>query len=132
MDKRCPLKLDALPCTNCPLGQNTFKTFLKPQQRCTCKTKEIDFNNEAMKCKNCKKSVVTCNWAIKSSKYNYCFWNYADSDDGYKMHDGKFMERMLNLTEQRIGQIIKELTSYLKDRIDMRSLFKQTREDKYE
>lgn len=125
MKTRCPLKKNVPPCENCPLGQNTFKTMVKTNRRCQCKNPGLDLKDKTMTCSTCRKVVVTCNWAIKSAKHNFCFWTYADSEDGHKCQDGKTIEKMLNITEQRVGQIVKELILYIRSRSDLKEIFKK-------
>lgn len=109
MDKRCPLKLIAPPSEPCPLGQNLFKQFNKPY--CKCKSPEFK-DEELLNCKNCNKLIVKCCWGINSEENNYCFWKW-NSNNNYMLNGGE-IAGLLNLTVQRVGQIIKKSVEFIR------------------
>lgn len=112
MDSRCPLKLKSLPCTGCPLGENLFKTPVKKHKRCSCKDPQIE-NNETMLCERCTLPLITCHWGINSEYYNYCLWTYLSTPEGNIHVTDTYISEMIDLTEQRVGQIKHQSIKFL-------------------
>lgn len=106
MNMRCPLKFNAPPCQECPLGENTFKTNIQKWKKCSCEHKEMDVQ-KSLNCLNCNKPIVTCHWAIKSKEDNYCMWSYLSKKDNQKPITNRKVSQYVDYTEQRVGQIIK-------------------------
>lgn len=115
MDFRCPLKLNSLPCQQCPLGENLFTTRLEKKhkrKKCNCKAPNIiDF--KTLECGNCSFPVTTCHWGINSKDYNYCMWVYLSTDEGHVPITDTQIAEFIDLTVQRVGQIKNSAISFL-------------------
>lgn len=107
MDKRCPLKLDSLPDSWCPLSVQRLKAIRNAGR-------ELTEEEEA--------ALPGCPWAIDCQTANYCFFSYVSS----LLPNGPVSEveiaGLLNIGVETVKKLEKTALLKVKDHKDFKAI----------
>ena len=99
MDKRCPRKLEELPCDYCPLAVMRLKALRNSSKELT----EVEENK-----------LPGCPWAVNHQMSNYCFFKYT-KEYLHTPPSDKEIAHMNNVSVDTVKSVEKEALNKIKE-----------------
>lgn len=99
MDRRCPRKLDELPCEFCPLAVLRLKAL---------RNSDTELTEEE------ETKLPGCPWAVNHQMSNYCFFNYL-KDYLNETPSDKEIAHMNNVSVETVKAVEKEAMAKIKE-----------------
>lgn len=99
MDKRCPRKLDELPCDFCPLAVLRLKALR---------------NNDKEQTETEEDKLPGCPWAVNHQMSNYCFFKYSKDYLNNPPSD-KEIAHMNSVSVETVKTVEKEALNKIKE-----------------